>query len=125
VGLFYFGGDYEIRSHGNGKEDLVPPGRTFESQPVSQNARRSVEILQNYLLRRNMASQERTLEIKLKTSSGASEADMSDHMNDMIQSIEAFVKQIPDHSWNNRLRVSWDEEFPVDFEIEFKVKDRR
>jgi hypothetical protein len=71
-----------------------------------------------------MASESRKLIIEIKTHSDASEADMSRHIDQVLEHLEVYAKSIPAKNWLNRVETSWDEGHNVKFDIDVKKRRR-
>jgi len=65
---------------------------------------------------------QKTLTIQVSMSSGASEADLNQHLDDFVNEIKYNCENMRFQSWYKSINTSWDESYPVQISLENSVK---
>jgi hypothetical protein len=65
---------------------------------------------------------QKTLTIQVSMSSGASEADLNQHLDDFVNEIKYNCENMRFRSWYQSISTSWPESYPVEISVENSVK---
>jgi hypothetical protein len=65
---------------------------------------------------------QKTLTIQVSMSSGASEADLNQHLDDFVNEIKYNCENMRFRSWYKSISTSWPESYPVEISVENSVK---